>query len=397
METAVSHIQSKIKVLGNELLDISDSNGRISARDVMALYDMPPFDRSPLDGYAVKASDTRGASRQAPVRLNVIDEVFAGNCSDKTLSNGEAVRIMTGAPMPDGSDCVVMQENTDYGEDTVCIFKEHSRHQNYCFMGEDIKKGGLVMKKGSKIRAAHQGILASVGVREIEAVKKPRVTLIITGSELVPLGSPLEKGKIYNSNLYLIKNRLAELSAAPAIVCMASDDSAALAGKIREFLPLSDIIITTGGVSVGKKDILYETLDALGAEIVFKGANHKPGPPAIFSMADDTPVISLSGNPSAAIITFELLARPALFKMTQDPVFETRRVKGILKSGFCKKSDMRRFVRAVYSDGEVYIPGHDDAAKHSSGAIGSMIDCNCLVDVKSGDIASGDTVDVVML
>jgi molybdopterin molybdotransferase len=239
--------------------------------------------------------------------------------------------------------------------------------------------------------------MASVGVREIEVVKKPRIALIITGDELSPLELPISKGKIYNSNLYLIENRLAELSAAPSIVYLASDNSGNLAEKIRGFSTTSDLIITTGGVSVGKKDILHETLDDLDAEIIFKGVDIKPGSPAIFSMAGNTPVISLSGNPFAAITTFELLVRPALYKMTGDPVFKTMRAKGVVKSGFCKRSGSRRFIRAVYFDGEVFIPEHGNAAKHSSGSIGSLIGCNCLIDIVSGEISTGDEVDVVIL
>ena len=201
LEEAVSRLKNALTPIEEtELCPVAEAAGRIAARDVYAPVNVPPFAKSAMDGYAVRAEDVIGATEEAPVELHVAGELFAGDWKEfSAVKMPSAVRVMTGSPVPDGFDAVVMQEDTDYGEETVKIYKAVSAGQNYCAVGEDIKKGGLVLKAGTKIGRAHIGLLSSLGIAEVEVCRKIRVSVISTGSELVEGGKPLAPGKIYSS------------------------------------------------------------------------------------------------------------------------------------------------------------------------------------------------------
>ncbi len=191
-----------------EMVSVDEASGRVLAQEICALIDQPPFSRSPLDGYALRAGDTVGATRETPVSLKVIDEVFAGGFCLSRVTEGCAVRIMTGAPVPEGADCVIMQEDTDYGMDTVRIYRSLRPWQNYCFAGEDYKKGTPVMKAGTRLMAAEIGVLAGMGIETIRVYRRPRVLVMSTGSELVCPGKHLMPGQIYDSNLHMLLAQL---------------------------------------------------------------------------------------------------------------------------------------------------------------------------------------------
>lgn len=369
--------------------------GRVAARDYVSPISQPPFDRSPLDGYAVRAEDIRNASKEQPVRLKVIEEIMAGDAPKKCVERGMAVRIMTGAPIPEWADCVIKQEDTDYGEEEVLIYKSVNALDNICFKGEDFQAGDCLINKGTLLSAIELGILASMGYSEISVYAKPRIGVFTTGDELMKPGVELKPGKIYNSNLHVLWGRCKELGIEPIIAECLPDTEESVAAALEQILPQVDFVITTGGVSVGKKDIMHGALDLLGAEKIFWKVLVKPGTPTIFAMAQGVPILALSGNPFGAISNLELLVRPILSEMTGNEELIPKRKKAILQNEFGKRSNVRRFVRGIYKDGAVWLP----KGLHSSGVLGSMQGCNCLIDipVECAGLMPGEEVEVMLL
>lgn len=396
LEQAVKIITENVKqIVDTETVGIMDALKRVAAQDVFSDIDNPPFDRSPLDGYALIAEDTISASRENPVELEVVEKRFAGDASELILKTNQAVRIMTGAMMPTGANCVIRQEDTDFGSEVVKIYTPLKAHQNFIYSGEDYKKGTKLIAAGEKLNFVHLALLASMGLPTISVYKQPKVAVLVTGEELFPPGLPLNKGKIYNTNLFFIAARLKELSVNPVYLQQCGDDVAIVVEKMKHALTVADFVITTGGVSVGEKDIFHEVLPKLGVDRKFWKVNLKPGTPAMFSTYDGKPILNLSGNPFAALATFELLVRPALGKMSRDDSILTRETTGIMESDFSKKSKGKRFIRAIYDNGRVTLP----EGGHASGMIASMKDCNCLVEIQAGNNGTkkGDTVKVILL
>lgn len=396
LEEAVRIITENVKQIEKkETVGIMDALKRVAAQDVFATIDNPPFDRSPLDGYALIAEDTRGASRENPVEFEVIGKLFAGDACELTLKSNQAVRIMTGAMIPNGANCVIRQEDSDYGSAVVKIYTPLKAYQNYIYSGEDYKKGTKLISDGEKLNFVHLALLASMGHPTITVYGQPKVAVLVTGEELFPPGLPLNQGKIYNSNLFFIAARLKELSINPVYLQQCGDDVEIVTQKMKHALTVSDFVITTGGVSVGEKDIFHDVLPMLGVDRKFWKVKLKPGTPAMFSTFENKPILNLSGNPFAALATFELLARPALGKMSRDHSIFTRETTGIMGIDFSKKSKGKRFIRAIYDNGVVKLP----EGGHASGMLASMKDCNCLVEIEAGNNGTkkGDTVKVILL
>lgn len=396
LEQAVTVLEELVSPpAGEEVLPLEQCRGRVLRRDITAPLNNPPFDRSPLDGYALRAEDIAGASKETPALLTVIGEVCAGGWFGGEALPGQAVRIMTGGAIPKGCDCVVRQEDTDYGEEQVQVYKQVARHQNYCFAGEDIKKGIVLMRAGEKLSPVHLGVLAGQGITEVSVFPRVRAALISTGDEIAPLGAPLTPGKIYNSSLPVLRGRLEELGFAVTLCRSVGDEPEAVADVIREGYENADVVITTGGVSVGKKDIIHEVLPVLGARRLFWRVSMKPGTPIVCGEYRGKPLCCLSGNPFAAVATFELILRPMLAKLSGDGTVNYRRTTGRMAEDFPKRSPGRRFIRARYRDGAVTLGEQN----HSSGALYSMVGCNCLVDIEAGNkgLHAGDIVKVVLL
>lgn len=396
LEQAIELITGSVTAVTEiETVTLLEALGRVLSENVIADINNPPFDRSPVDGYACKSEDIAEAGKDNIIKLKVIEEVFAGQYTDTVVKNGEAIRIMTGAAIPSGCDCCVWQEYTDYGEDWVSIFSPVSKFENYCFAGEDFKIGTELLKRGTKLNYVDIGVLASAGRGNVSVYKKPKVALITTGNEVTAPGERLEKGCIYNSNQSLIASRLIELGYGACIVTEAEDNSDAVAKMITEAFEIADIVITTGGVSVGKKDIMHDALKLIGAEKIFWKVNIKPGMPTIYSLYKGKPIISLSGNPFGSAANFELLARPLIAKMSRDGSVVPKKTVGIINGEFKKGSNLRRFIRAAYIEGKVYIP----EGLHSSGVLSSMRGCNCLVDIDAGNagLSAGDKVKILFI
>ena len=405
VEQAMEQILQYTPVINEtEEVELNKAGGRILAQDMVAEFNNPPFDRSPVDGYACKAEDLAGASSEHPVKLKVMEEIDAGQYSERVVDSGQAVRIMTGAAIPKGCDCCIFQEDTDYGEETVEIYREVKQWDNYCFAGEDFKKGTTLLKKGTHIGYVEAAVLAGMGAAKVPVYRRPKVVLLTTGDEVVEPGNPLPAGKIYNSNMTMLSARMMELGIEPFYMEAVKDNPQVMAEKIKEIAEQADMIITTGGVSVGKKDIMHESIRLIDAERIFWRVNMKPGMPTLFSVYENAsggkvPVISLSGNPFGVAVTIELLIRPALEKMMQNPAIGLKEVTGVMADDFMKGIKGRRFIRAYWENGRFHLPN----GLHSNGVLSSMAGCNCLIDTKtmedkeSKSLKTGDKVSAVWL
>ncbi len=382
-------------VRDTEEIQLWEGGGRTLAEDIFAGQDQPPFARSPLDGYAVRSGDIAGASKERPARLSVIDEVDAGQVSGMRVEKGTAIRIMTGAPVPEGADCIVRQEDTDYGEEKVEVYREVGAYENYCFAGEDYRAGTQVLEKGTKLGAIELGTLASLGREKVRVFRRVRAAVLTTGDELVLPGEERKPGKIYDANLYTMATRLTALGAEVIRKGRTGDKPEEAAAWIREAGEKADIIVTTGGVSVGKKDIMHEVLKLLDCERIFWKIAIKPGMPTLCAQYGGKLLICLSGNPFGAAVNLELLVRPVLAKMAGRKAPELLRLSAVSESEFPKRSGVTRYVRAFYEEGKVRIPEGSNA----SGILSSMCGCNCLIEIPAGTAAlkKGDRVWIVLL
>lgn len=382
-------------VRDTEEIPLWEGGGRTLAEDIFAGQDQPPFARSPLDGYAVRSGDIAGASKGRPARLSVIDEVDAGQVSCMRVEKGTAIRIMTGAPVPEGADCIVRQEDTDYGEEKVEVYREVGAYENYCFAGEDYRAGTQVLEKGTKLGAIELGTLASLGREKVRVFRRVRAAVLTTGDELVLPGEERKPGKIYDANLYTMATRLTALGAEVIRKGRTGDKPEEAAAWIREAGEKADIIVTTGGVSVGKKDIMHEVLKLLDCERIFWKIAIKPGMPTLCAQYGGKLLICLSGNPFGAAVNLELLVRPVLAKMAGRKAPELLRLSAVSESEFPKRSGVTRYVRAFYEEGKVRIPEGSNA----SGILSSMCGCNCLIEIPAGTAAlkKGDRVWIVLL
>ena len=382
-------------VTETEDVPLLDAVGRVAAEDIKAGFDNPPFDRSPLDGYTFAAASTRMAKAESPVTLRVVAEECAGDFFAGTVGAGECVRIMTGGAIPQGCDCVARQEDVREDGDAIRVPFTSKPYENYCYAGEDIKKGTVILRQGQIIRAAQIAVLASEGHATVRVHRRVRVAVASTGDELLQPGEPLRPGKIYNSNLYLLAGRLKELGAEVTVVGSVPDDVERAAEVIASYADKVDVFLTSGGVSVGKKDIMHGVVPALGAERLFWRVCMKPGAPAIAYTRGRLLGIALSGNPFAAFATFELMAKPALLRIAgQTDVMPARR-RAVLADAFPKECLGRRFLRArMEADGRVSLPD-----QHESGSLFSAAGCDAFVDVPAGTkpLAAGTEVEVVLL
>ena len=381
VERAIELIEQHTSPVETCLLRATKAYGRVLSQDIHSPMDQPPWPRSPLDGYAFHAADSVGAGESAPVSLSVVETLYAGSWTDRVIQPGEAVRLMTGAPIPQGCDCVLRQEDTDGGAETVQIYKELKTFDNYCPAGDDFKQGDLLLPAGTRLTGNALGVLASAGLYREEIMlpvyRRVRCALICTGDELVPNDTrPLPPGKIYSSTA-VIASRLRDLGVEVTTLLPNFSDSAdALADAIYEAAETADVIITTGGVSVGAKDILHETLPLLFADQIFWKVRLKPGSPLMFSLYRERPLLCLSGNPFAASATFELFARPMLAKLCGCEDLKMRVSEAVLAEPFTKTGKGRRFVRANLQDGRLTVSKHN-----SSGQLASAVVANCLAEI----------------
>ncbi|MCI2778117.1 molybdopterin molybdotransferase MoeA [Clostridium perfringens] len=400
LEEALEILNKNTKALKSEVVSIKDSLKRVLYGDVKSKINNPPFNKSVFDGYAFKSEDSKGTSKENPIELKIVEEIFAGDFSEREIKSGETVRIMTGAPIPLGADCVLKQEETERHGGLVKIFKEMKENQNISFMGEDIKIGETLIKKGKRLDYADLGIMASSGISQVTVYKKPKVSIISTGDEVCDINSTLKPGKIYDSNLYSLSGRIEELGYHVLSMEHVGDNILKIGEAIEKAFEKSDIVFTTGGASVGEKDLMQKVAESIGFEKLFWKIKIKPGSAVVCSKREEKILISLSGNPNAALTTFELLGKPVLKKLEgEEENINIKREKGILMDSFNKKSPQRRFLRGnvIYNEkgAKVYIT----QIKSGNGILSSLLNANCLIEIEKGNegLNKGEEVNIIKL
>ncbi|MFH1853914.1 MAG: gephyrin-like molybdotransferase Glp [Candidatus Omnitrophota bacterium] len=379
VKDALKIILSNIKPLRDEKVRLLDGLDRVLANDIHANCNMPPFDNSAMDGYAVKAKDTKGASGTCPKILKVIEDVAAGYSAKNRVRNNEAIRIMTGAPVPNGADSVVMVEYTQRTEnreqrtESVKIFKEVKLGENVRKTGEDVRKKQKVLSKGSILRPQEIGMLASLGIARINVTKRPRVGMLATGDELVGVEERLTKGKIRNSNTYIVHGQIVKCGAAPVDLGIARDTRIKVRQKIEAGLTKRlDMLLVMGGISVGDYDLVKDVLLDMGMKMKFWKVCQKPGKPLAFGIIRGIPVFGLPGNPVSSTISFEEYVRPSLLKMQGSKNLFRPGVWAILTQDFHKKKNLRYFIRTRLKniDGKFYA---SVTGPQGSGIINSLV------------------------
>ena len=398
LEEAQELLLKETKVNDIEEVNIFNSLGRVLAEEILSPIDSPPFNKSPLDGYAVMAKSLEGASKGTPRVLKVIDKVFAGEVSLKKVGHGEAIRIMTGAKIPEGADCIVKQEDTEaLKENEVRIFVSHKAYDNFIYQGEDFKRGIKIINKDKFLTSSIITAIASLGINKVKVYKKPIVGIITTGDELQEPGEDLKEGKIFNSNKAFLYTRLLELGAEPRIFHIAKDSIEGIVSVVEKAEKECQIIISTGGVSVGEKDLLNEAIDKINGKRLFWKVKIKPGSAVLCSIVNNSIIISLSGNPTAALTAFELFVKTSLEKLCGKEKIEIKREKAILCDSFNKKSPQRRFIRGRVEIREEKQNVYITQVKNGNGILSSNLNSNCMIEVEAGNkgLQSGCIVNII--
>ena len=408
VDQALEHILSYIGPLGSQRISIVDALDRVLAEEIVAEIDIPPFANSAMDGYAVCATDVVHASAEQPVMLRVIGEVAAGAMPSEPVGPGSGVRIMTGAPVPPGSDAVVPFELTSEGRNQarqpsgqVSIYHAVRKGDNVREAGEDIEKGQKVLAAGHVLRPPDIGILAAMGFPQVSVVRRPRVAILATGNELVDVDQPITPGKIRNSNEYTKIGLVGRYGGEPVPLGIARDTTEDLTAKIREGLAQNvDLFLTSAGVSVGDFDVVKNVLAAEG-EMHFWQVAIKPGKPLAFGSLGRVPLLGLPGNPVAAMVAFEVFARPAILKLGGHSRWEKPAVRAAVDEDV-HNSGRRHFMRARVrraADGYHVTTRGSGVQVQGSGILSSLVWANGLVVVPEEVtfIQAGSLVDVWML
>jgi len=352
-EKAQEKILKRMTVLSPIKKNILDSLDHVLAEDIYSDVNIPPFNNSAMDGFAVRSSDTKKAMKRHPPRLRIIEDLPAGRMSKKEVKRGEAVRIMTGAPIPQGADCVVIVENTKVEGDWVKIFESATKGNNIRLAGEDIRKGEKILRKGTLLRPQELGILASLGKKEVRVIRRPRVAIISTGDELVSIHQPLLPGKIRDSNRYTLYGQILKAGGEVVDLGIVSDEEKELIKNMKKASSQADVILTTGGVSVGDYDLVKRILAESG-RIYFWRVNMKPGKPLAFGLIKGKPFFGLPGNPVSSMVVFDQFVRPSLLKMAGRKRLFRKKENARIQQRIKKKFGRREFVRGKlrFKDGK---------------------------------------------
>jgi molybdopterin molybdotransferase len=402
VEQAREAVLSRIDQLAPVETDALDTLGRVLAEDIVSDIDISPFDNSAMDGYAVQSADVADASEKSPVVLAVVEHVAAGSFPVVTVGPGQATRIMTGAPMPQGADAVVMVERTEAleaegGAGGTAAIKAPVKHgENVRLRGEDVREGDVVLSAGEVVTPAAVGLMAAMGRAKVSVYRKPRVAIVSTGDELVSIDEYPGPGKIRNSNSYSLAAQVIAAGGEPFILPVArdnEDDTRAILSRAPEF----DLMVTTGGVSMGDFDVVKDVLLQIGQMDFWKVAM-RPGAPQTYGTIGGTPFFGLPGNPTSTTVGFELFVRPAMRKMAGFTALDRPTVEAVLAHDVKKKSDRRYFLRGrVTKTADGYSAAL--SGSQSSAMLTSMHRANCLVSLAEGEsfYSAGSVVTCIRL
>jgi molybdopterin molybdotransferase len=381
-------------------MPLDDALHGVLAEDVLSRLDIPAWTNSAMDGYAARGEDVRGAAETSPVRLRVIEHIPAGHFPTRGIGRGECARIFTGAPLPEGADSVIRQEDTDQGADTVTILKDRDVGVNTRQVGEDIRKGSTVLTAGTELGPAQLGVLASLAVAHPLVYRRPRVAILGSGDEIVDVDQPeeiLSGRKIASSNTHTLVALVRQSGGEPVNLGIAADTPDSLRRHLASALDC-DLLVTTAGISVGEHDYVRSVLDELGAEQRFWKLRMRPGAPVGFGLLGEVPWIGLPGNPVSTMVTYELFVHPAIRRMMgHRPVFR-RSVPVRMAEPVHLKPKLQHFLRGIVTEG----PNGPEArltGPQGSGILTSMVLANALLVVPEGqhETLVGATVPALVL
>ena len=405
LEDARSLVLSHVETLDIEEVGVLDVIGRVAAEDLASDIDIAPFAHSAMDGFALRSEQLEGASSDAPVELDVIAEVPAGSWYGGPIEEGQCVRIMTGAPLPESADAVVKYEIVDVisGDGRLgsrMSFTAPAKvGSNIRAAGEEAKAGEVIVRKGEVIRSAGVGFLTGCGVTRCKTYRRPKVAIIATGSELVDPSEIPTEGKIRNSNSYALAACAIDAGAIPTVLPISADDFDGLRVEVLAAAADYDFVVTSGGAANGDYDFIKKVVDAAG-ELLMATVNMRPGKAQTFGIVNGTPVFGLPGNPAAAYLGFEMIVRPALRKMQGYSHFERPHVKARLMDSVKKKDPRRIFDRATLTKAADGVYEVTPAKNQSSGLFGPIQRSNCFIILPEGEariFGEGEFVDCVLL
>ena len=383
-EEAKRAIKEKIKPrqVGTKCVPLLEAHNCILAQNIASSLDIPPFDRSIVDGYAVQAQDTDNAEETQLVKLRICGVAAIGEIPKVIVSKGEAALIVTGAPIPEGADAVVMLEETNVEDSDLYVYSSVTINENVMKKGSDIKKGQLTLSSGTVLGSPQIGTLAALGIEKVEVFKKPNVAVISTGPEVTEPGKDLLPGKIYDINAYSLCSAVLESGGIPIYRGVVADSEIELRGALEEALTSADMVITSGGVSVGPKDITPQIVNSLGKPgLIFSGVALKPGKPVTLALIGEKPIFSLPGHPTAALLTFHLFAKPVIQVMAGRPVNEEAFVNAFSSSRLFSAKGRRTFTTVQLkrdSQGRIVA---DPVETGASGAITTLSKADGYVEI----------------
>jgi len=368
-EEALERISKSVKPIDRtESVSIEDALDRVLAEEIVANMSVPPFDRAAMDGYAVKAEETFGASSFKPKALRLAEILHAGASSNTVLSKGDCVQVATGSPIPKGADAVVMVEFTERNGDNVNILKPVYPRANISPKGEDIEKGKVVIKAGEQLFPARIGALAALGRKKVEVYEKPRIAVVPTGTEIKEVGSSLEEGQIYDVNSYTLSSIINKNGAAPMKRKAVPDTTDELRNATKTLLK-HDMIVFSGGSSVGERDLLMSVIQEFG-NVVFHGIQVKPGKPTLFALVSGKPVFGMPGYPTSCLINAYLLLVPAVRQMARLPPKTEKTMKALLAKRVVSSTGRKQFLTVKIKRNQAY------PVFKQSGAITSMTEAD---------------------
>lgn len=384
--------------IGTVNIPLTDASNYVLAKDVISPLNVPPFNRSTVDGYAVRAADTFSADEYKPETLKVIGRVDVGGVSELKMSKGDTVEIVTGAPLPEGANAVVMIENTSQVDGKISVYKPVVEGENVMGSGSDIKQGDTVLKERTVLSSREIGVLAALGLNMVEVYRKPMVAILSTGAEIVEPGKPLLPGRIYDINTYTLTAAVKESNCEVKNFGIVSDEDLGLLElELKKALEVADVVITSGGVSVGPKDYVPKIIDKLGKPgLVVHGVTIKPGKPFAFAVVDGKPIFSLPGHPTSSLLIFTLLVQSVLFRLSGRERKPSKTLKATTSAKLFSSRGRRTFITVtVTKDGlEHWIASL--ASTGQSGAITTLANADGYVEVREDQpfIDVGDEVTV---
>jgi molybdenum cofactor synthesis domain-containing protein len=374
--------QLKPKALGEEEIALLEAYNRVLRRNVVSALDIPPFNRSTVDGFAVKAEDTFGAEENQPVTLSVCGVVNVGEPPKIRVGKGEAAEIVTGAPVPEGADAVVMVEDTDKEDAALRVFRAVTKDGNVMKRGTDIKKGETVLNSGQVLGASEIGVLAALGLTQVTVFKVPVVAVLSTGGEVTEPGKELPAGKIYDINAYSLSTAVRESGGKPVYLGVVPDDKVELRRALEHALASADVVMTSGGVSVGPKDLTPQIVGSLGEPgVIVSGIAVKPGKPTTIALIGKQPVFSLPGHPTSALLMFHLLVRPVIQLMSGRTATEVKMVKALAATRMFSAKGRRTFVMVKLKRDESDRLVAEPVETGASGAITTLAKADGFVEI----------------